>query len=276
MADIQEIRGYYEGSAKSIYQTISGETLHLGMVESGDEFPTAPHQRTKEFLLARFPTLPAEAIIFDLGAGFGDMARFLAQRLGCRVVGLNLVHSQNVSSRNLTRRANLAGQISTVEADFARPPFPSGCASIVWSQEAMLHAPNRGQVVAEAARLLQPGGLFLFTDILQTGPMTTAEAQAIFERVRIDSLENFLSYQRHLQVVNLQIEEIVDLSRYVGPYYAAHAQTIMSDRRTLEKTTPPEFVEYTIGAMQQWAEAGQAGKLGWGLFVARKPYPTYP
>ncbi len=271
MTDIHEIRGYYEGAAKSIYQTISGTTLHLGMVEPEDSDPAQAHERTKEFLVARLPPVSAETIIFDLGAGYGDMARFLAHRLGCRVVGLNLVHSQNVQSQQLTGQAGLAGQVAAVEADFARTPFLSGCTDIVWSQEALLHAPNRGQVVAEAARLLRPGGRFLFTDILQTGPMPTEKARLIFERVKLISLETFLSYQRHLQAVNLQIEEIVDLSRYLAPYYASRVQAMIDQREELTESTHPDFLDYSIEANQRWVEAGQAGQLGWGLFLARKP-----
>ena len=270
MADIHEIRGYYEGSAKSIYRSVSGATLHLGMVEPDDESHDIAHQRTKEFLLARLPQVSTETVIFDLGAGFGDMARFLAHRLGCRVVGLNLVHSQNVLSRQFNQEVGLDEQVSAVEADFARTPFPSDCAEIVWSQEAMLHAPDRSQVVNEAARLLQPGGTFLFTDILQTGPMAAQEARLIFERVKIDSLESFDSYKIYLQKAELQIEETVDLSGYVAPYYNARVQEMMKQRAALAETTPPKFVHYTIEATQRWVKAAAEGKLGWGLFVARK------
>ena len=268
MTDLNEIQAYYEGKVEPIYRAVFGTTLHLAMFEDEAETRAEAHLRTKEFLTARLPEVSSTTTIFDLGSGYGDMARFLARRFGCRVVGLNLVHSQNLLSLSLSRAAKLA--VSAVQADFARVPFPSACAEVVWSQEALLHAPDRRRVLQDAARILQPGGVFIFTDLLQTGPMEPQEAKLIQERVKIKPLDSFDSYQTYLAEVGLETVEIADLSRYVARSYDDHINQIEEHRDTLVKAVGPEFVDYTIIAMGRWVKAAEEGKLGWGMFVARK------
>ena len=194
----------------------------------------------------------------------------LAQTLGCWVVGLNLVHIQNVMSLSLSAKAGLAGQNYAVQADFSQVPFPSGCAEIVWSQEAMLHAPDRERVVQEAARMLQPGGVFLFTDLLQTGPMEPEEARLIQERVKIEPLDSFASYEHYIKAAGLELLEVADLSRYVARYYEDHAQQIEDNRDRLSQVINSEFVDYTATAMRRWSTAAAEGKLGWGMFLCRQ------
>ena len=270
MADNQEIQQYYEGAVEPVFRSIFGTNLHLAMFE-GDESQDEAMQRTKEFLLARLPAVSTEAIIFDLGSGYGDTARYLAQQLDCRVVGLNLVHVQNVTSLSLSVQADLAAKTFALEADFAQIPFLDGCAGIVWSQESMLHASDRHQVVVEAARMLQPGGVFLFTDLLQTGPMTAEEARLIQERVKIDPLENFAAYRDYIKAAGLELVEEVDLSHYVADYYENRAQKIEENREMLLQAGLPDLVDYTARAMRQWSTAAAEGKLGWGMFLCRKP-----
>lgn len=187
------------------------------------------------------------------------------------MIGLNLIHSQNVRALGLNLEERLDGSIAVIEADFAGAPLPATCAEVVWSQEALLHAPDRKHVLGEVVRLLHPNGTLIFTDILQTGPMAADEARLIYERVKIDSLESFDSYQSHLQAVGLQLDEAADLSRHVARSYADHIDGLRRHRPALIEAAGADYVDYTIEAMGRWVRAADEGKLGWGMFVARKP-----
>jgi sarcosine/dimethylglycine N-methyltransferase len=269
IADNQTIKAYYEGTVEPIYRAISGPILHLGMFE-GDEPRHVATTRTKEFLAARLPR-PLSGTVLDLGSGYGDTARFLAQRCSCRVIGLNLLHNQNVTALGLNRQGRLEGQIRVIEGDFARVPLADSLAQVVWSQESLLHAPQRGQVLGEAARLLISGGLLIFSDILQTAPMAPAEASAIYARVKVNSLETFERYQNHLRAAGLRTVEVADLSRYVAHSYQSHVNSLRYHRPALVEAIGAAEVDYTITAMERWVKAAEEGKLGWGMFVAQKP-----
>jgi glucuronate isomerase len=111
----------------------------------------------------------------------------------------------------------------------------------------------------------------IFSDILQTAPMSPAEARAIYERVKVNSLETFESYQSHLQAAGLRTVEVVDLSRYVARSYQNHVNSLRHHRPALVEAIGAAEVDYTIAAMERWVQAAEEGKLGWGMFVAQKP-----
>jgi sarcosine/dimethylglycine N-methyltransferase len=268
MLNNNDTRAYYEGTVEPIYLAISGAILHLGIFEVGDSRAEAT-TRTKEFLASRTQA-PASSTIVDLGSGYCDSARYLVKRFGCRVIGVNLIHSQNRKAQALNRETGQDKQISVIEADFTRSPLPAGCAQVVWSQEAFLHAAGRDRVIYECARLLSPGGRLIFTDILQTGSMEAEETRLVYERVHINSLESFDSYQRLIRDAGLLLEEVTDLSEHVVPSYEDHVDSLRRHRADLIEAIGVEYVDYTIEAMGRWIRAAEEGKLGWGLFVASK------
>jgi SAM-dependent methyltransferase len=102
--------------------------------------------------------LPDDArSLLDLACGTGIVTRRLAAgRPGLRVTGADAAHG-------MTRRAAMRLPGSVVRADCHRLPFPGGsfdAVSAVW----LLHLlDDAGPVVAEAARVLRPGGVFVTT-----------------------------------------------------------------------------------------------------------------
>mgnify|MGYP001105501416 FL=1 len=62
----------------------------------------------------------------------------------------------------LRQAARLGGYRSLVQADGGQAPFPDGCFASALSNSVLEHIPHVQSVLAETARLLQPGALFLF------------------------------------------------------------------------------------------------------------------
>jgi sarcosine/dimethylglycine N-methyltransferase len=100
--------------------------------------------------------------------------------------------------------------------------------------------------------------------------MEPEEARLIYERVHIDSLETFDSYRRLIRDAGLLLEEVTDLSEHVVPSYEDHVDSLRRHRADLIEAIGVEYVDYTIEAMGRWISAAEAGKLGWGAFVANK------
>lgn len=263
------VNTYYEEKVEPIYRAISGRAMHLGMFDSLEEPYEVGATRTKEFLASQL-NLKSGMRVLDLGSGYGEAARFLVQRYDCSVLAINLIHVQNVFARKSNRDMGFGPAIHVIEADFTQVPLASGCASVVWSQEALLHAPDRGQVLKEAFRLLRPGGTLIFTDILQTGPMTVEEARQIYERVKILSLETAEGYKPKLQVAGFEVRKFADLSAYVSTYYQKYIDHLRTRKEALVEAVGEEYFDYTLRAMALWVKAAREGKLGWGMFLAQK------
>ncbi len=101
-------------------------------------------------------------VVVDVGCGSGTAAR-LAARRGPRVIGIDPSRWKLRLARAITalrrtpRTSFLAGQAE-------RLPMPDASATVVWSLSAVHHWEDRAQGVAEARRVLSPGGRVLLAD----------------------------------------------------------------------------------------------------------------
>lgn len=97
---------------------------------------------------------PPGRLTVDLGAGEGRLARDL-HALGHNVVALD-------ASASLARAcAEMAERIPTVIADVAATPLRTGCADLVIAFNSLMDIDDWTSTIAEASRLLPPGGRFL-------------------------------------------------------------------------------------------------------------------
>ncbi len=113
------------------------------------------------------------AILVDLGCGAGLLAPHVIGK-GYRHVGVDLVVSA------LSQAA--AHDVTAVRGDVLRAPLADGCADVVSAGELLEHVVDLRGAVAEACRLLRPGGL-LVLDTLNTTVLARLLAVTIAERV---------------------------------------------------------------------------------------------
>lgn len=104
-----------------------------------------------------------ELRVLDLGCGGGLAAACLAQR-GARVVGLDLSRaSLHVAARHTRRHGRpealfVCGRAETL-------PFADASFDVVWCTDVLEHLPHLPAAIDQIARVLKPGGLFLYDTI---------------------------------------------------------------------------------------------------------------
>jgi ubiquinone/menaquinone biosynthesis C-methylase UbiE len=108
--------------------------------------------------------------VLDLGAGLGATSRWLAVRLGCEVVGTTATLAEAAAGRELTRRAGLAAQVRLVPATGAALPFRAGRFTHVWILETLPRLPDVDAALAEAFRVVRPGGSLAIQDMVARTP----------------------------------------------------------------------------------------------------------
>jgi 2-polyprenyl-6-hydroxyphenyl methylase/3-demethylubiquinone-9 3-methyltransferase len=99
------------------------------------------------------------AILLDLACGAGLLAPHVAGK-GYRHIGVDL------SPTALPQAA--AHGMTPVRGDVLALPFPDGCADVVSAGEILEHVPDLPGAVAEACRVLRPGGLLVLDTIAAT------------------------------------------------------------------------------------------------------------
>jgi 2-polyprenyl-6-hydroxyphenyl methylase/3-demethylubiquinone-9 3-methyltransferase len=119
------------------------------------------------------PTSRPGEVLVDLGCGGGLLAPYLVGK-GYRHVGVDLVASA------LAQAARHG--VVPVRGDVTRVPLRDGCAAVVSAGELLEHVVDLRSTVAEACRLLRPGGL-LVLDTLNSTALARLLAVRIGEHI---------------------------------------------------------------------------------------------
>jgi len=107
--------------------------------------------------------------VLDVGCGLGGPGRFLVDRFGCSVVGVDLLPFRIELAQALSGRAGMRDRTSYRVADATQMDFEDGAFSQVWMLDVGIHIRAKQALFAEVARVLEPGGLLVMHD--QTGPL---------------------------------------------------------------------------------------------------------
>ncbi len=112
------------------------------------------------------PGLPG-GLWLDIGCGIGFMSMLLAERAD-RVLGIDLPYiDESAHSRGLDATRELGKNAAKEGVWFAggsavELPLADESVDLVFSAYTFEHVPNREKAAAEAARVLKPGGTFVF------------------------------------------------------------------------------------------------------------------
>jgi arsenite methyltransferase len=109
--------------------------------------------------------------VLDVASGKGESAIFLAQRFGCKVVGIDF-GVENVSEA--TRRAAAAGVADVTsfrQGDAEQIDCPDDSFDVVICECAFCTFPDKSKAAAEFERVLKPFGRVGLSDLTRSGPL---------------------------------------------------------------------------------------------------------
>lgn len=148
-------------------------------------------------------TLQAGEVVLDLGSGAGFDCFLAAKKVGAegRVIGVDMTPEMiELARKNATKHGytNVTFELGQIEA----LPLSDNSVDVVISNCVINLSPDKQKVLAEAARVLKPGGRFVVSDViatreipehirkdlaLYTGCMAGATPVAILEKMMQDA-----------------------------------------------------------------------------------------
>ena len=273
---VETAREYYNSDdADTFYATVwGGEDLHIGIYLDGDDSILAASCRASACLAQRLGSLNSSHQVLDLGSGYGGTARYLARTYGCRVTGINLSEVENERARRLNEEQGLKDKVEIVDGSFESVDAPDNCFDAVCSQDAMLHSDERSRVVAEAARVLKPGGVFAFFDIMQSDNCPDGVLRPILERIHLSSLGAPASYRGAARQCGLVEEDFEELTPHLGTHYARILAEMEARDEDLRGRVSNEYIEGMKQGLGRWVDGIREGYLVWGIFTFRSPDAT--
>ena len=230
---------------------------HFGGVEAND-------------ILASKAGIAQHHQVLDVCSGMGGPARYLAARIGCRVTGLDLTESRYRSAIRLTELVRLQHLVDFRLGNALDMPFEDASFDVVIGQEAWCHVPEKPKLISECVRVVRPGGVIAFTDILRRELLQPAEMDRLERDMTFPTLETLAGYAELLNRNGCTVVERDDLSEH----WARILVQRLAMYRSLEEDTVRKFgTEH----FRKWDDTYaffvglfSARKLGGGRFIARR------
>lgn len=270
---IETAKSYYDShDAHTFYHTIwGGEDLHLGIYRTPEDSIFEASRRIIGHMAHYSKRLSEQAKVLDLGSGIGGTARYLAKTFGCHVTALNLSEVENERHRKKNKEQRLDHMIEVIDGHFEEVPYPDESFDVVWSQDAILHSPDRRKVLSEAVRVLKKGGEFIFTDPMQTENAYEEFLEPILKRIHLESLATPNFYIKAAQELGLEFVAFENLAPQLSNHYAKVLEEMESREQELkQKNVSDQYITHMKEGLHNWVVGGKYGHLTWGIFCFRK------
>jgi len=208
--------------------------------------------------------------VADFCAGLGGPARYLAHKYGAVVTCIELNPDRAPGASDLTRRVGLEDRVRVVRGDVMRVPLAGGSMDAVISQEALLHVPDKSAALAEAHRILKPGGRLAFTDWAEHRPLDAADYESMWQGIAAQSIQSFDSYRALLQQAGFRDIQVEDLTGKWGEILAQRFAMYRKLREETLRAGTPSGDDAFYHSYARLVTLVQSRSLGGGRFVAVK------
>jgi SAM-dependent methyltransferase len=160
------------------YGNYESDGYRLVRVETyGEDFGQTSWVTTEESNeIPQLLDLKPDSSVLEIGCGSGGYALHLAEKVGCRLVGLDINEAGIRNANQLAVAGDLASQAQFQQCDVSKKlPFDDRTFDAVFSNDVLCHVPGRLEVLGEIFRVLKAGGRMLFSDALIVGGMISNE-----------------------------------------------------------------------------------------------------
>lgn len=200
---LHDVQAVYSGPQGRLWELIMGEQIHLGGFASSME-------------LAEKAGIAGGTRGVDLCCRTGAGMRFLVRfRNVAAMTGVDATADIVELGRTRCAEEGLADRIRFVEADACDTGLPDASADFVWAEDAWCYVADKPRLVAEAARLVKPGGVIAFTDwVAGPTPLTPEEAERFLIFMKFPSLASLPSYRRLLKANWCTVQRAEDTGRF--------------------------------------------------------------
>jgi ubiquinone/menaquinone biosynthesis C-methylase UbiE len=259
--DIAEISAVYDGPEGDLWELIMGQQIHVGGFKSSMDV--------------------AERAGIDVGqtgvdlcccndAGMRLLVRF---RMVASMSGVDATKTVVERGRQRCQAEGLGDRIRFVLADACNSGLPGASADFTWGEDAWCYVTDKPRLIAEAVRIVKPGGTIAFTDWVE-GPtgLSDAEAERFLRFMKFPNVQDFPGYRRLLADQHCQVSVAEDTGRFAT--YIDLYISMLDMQLTYDALSILHFDTDTLGAMAQEMafvrDLAHAKKVIQARFIARK------
>lgn len=262
-----EAEAYYNTADVAAFYKLcwGGSDIHIGRYATGRETVAEASRAMTCYLLDLAGVRKGDRVI-DIACGYGGTLRELAKR-GCHAKGVDISQVCVDEARSANARDGLASQITVELGDFHDLQGPSDFWDTCICQESIIHSTDQARVFSEARRILRPGGVFAFSDILTTDGADLALVNAAFARLGVAGGATSHTYERMARQAGFTIDHSEERPSDIKTHYAKLAEQLETPPSALGAEAAAKIAE----SIKAWLTALAGGHITWACFIARKP-----
>jgi len=255
------VQAVYSGPEGELWELIMGQQIHIGGFQSSMDLAEKA---------GIGPGMAGVDLCCCNGAGMRFLVRF---RKVSRMQGVDATEAVVELGRRRCEAEGLSDRIAFTLADVCDTGLPSAGADFVWGEDAWCYVVDKPRLVAEAARLVKPGGVIAFTDwVVGSAGLTDGEAERYLKFMKFPSVLDQSDYVGLLSGNGCEVLVAEDTGRF-APCVDLYLN-MLSVQLTYDALRIIGFDAALMAAMAAemkfMQELAHAGKIAQGLFVARK------
>lgn len=162
----KKIVEYYDASEnayKDAWDLEKSMAIHYGYWDKKVKNFSQSLQRMNEVMMEA-AMIRSNDVVLDAGCGIGGSSFFLAEKAGCKVVGIGLSEKQVNKAKEIAKKKGLEEKAVFGVMDFSQTSFPDKSFDVVWGCESICYAESKEKFIKEAFRLLKSGGRLVVAD----------------------------------------------------------------------------------------------------------------
>jgi len=258
---LSNVQAVYDGPEGDLWELIMGEQIHIGGFSSSMDLAERAGVG---------PGMKGIDLCCCNGAGMRFLTRFR------NVDSMHGVDATDTVVQRVTERSvaeGLGDRISVTRADVTASGLPDASADFVWGEDAWCYVVDKPKLIAEAVRLVRPGGTIAFTDWVEGSKgLSAEEAERLLQFMKFPNVQDVEGYAALLEHNGAEVVTAEETDRF-APHVDLYLD-MLNKQLTYDALKIIGFDLELMGAMGGemvfMQGLAHAGKIAQGLFIATK------
>jgi sarcosine/dimethylglycine N-methyltransferase len=260
-------------STGRFYDALRGSGLSVAALAHGDAYIGQECLLTADeiWTFALRAGIGAGVLVLDVGSGTGGPACYLARRLGCRVLGVDVSAVGHAQAEARAREHKLDDLAQFRLGDINAVELPAAAFDVIIGLDSWCHIPRRSVLLQRCAELLRPGGRLAFYDHVERQPLPEELRRRFCTAWHFAGLETPRSYLDAIEAAGLEVVFQEETSAYALRFYTRVLESYRAERARFEAARGPRRYQEGLERLEMSQQLAATGILGQLACIALKP-----